>query len=64
MRDPRRITGTLRIFERLWNRHPDLRFQQIVDLINTEIIFSGKDPHYIEEEKLNEIIIKLINKTY
>ena len=62
MRDPNRISPLLAEFEALWKQHPDLRFGQLV------IILQGRlggtlDPFYTEDEEMLDVIRRLSSQS-
>lgn len=64
MRDKNRIYKTLLLFMKLWEKYPDFRFFQLVSYIAGEAYNKYKvDPFFIEEDKWNEILKEMIEKT-
>lgn len=67
MRNPDRIEAFLNEFKKVWLKHSDLRFGQILSILlgispnlNGEKYESLIDPFYIEEDDF----IKLLNKKF
>lgn len=58
MKDPKRIKKIIKELERLWRKHPDLRFGQL--LINVYI--NGTDLYYIEDEMLLKKLYEVYGK--
>ena len=56
MRDRKRIEPILIEFKRVWEKNPDLRFFQLVDLLRTKL---GKDAFYLEDVYLIDLLKKL-----
>jgi predicted nucleic acid-binding protein len=59
MRDVFRIPGFLRKLERLWCQHPDLRFWQLVVMIEQQ---AGGDLFYTEDDQLAIAIDRMTRK--
>lgn len=55
MRDPSRILIFCDRLAKAWQQYPDLRFGQFLSNILT---MYGKDPFYVEDEEMIEIIEK------
>jgi len=56
MRDPKRIPVLLQAIKEVWERHPDLRFCQLVQNI------TGKnDSFYMEDDEFSRKIIEFTN---
>ena len=54
MRDPQRITTMLDKFQLAWEKNPELRFGQIIEMIKRK---SGKDDiFYIEDELIDKYL--------
>lgn len=68
MRDINRIPLTINLIEKLWVRNPDLRFGQIVSIIEGELNKQnaergwGPDFFFVEDDQLNLAIKKLIDE--
>jgi hypothetical protein len=62
MRDILRISQFLNKFEQLWKKIPDLRFMQIVTVIQIQAKekFGIEDLYYLEEDKILEIMNDII----
>ena len=58
MRDKSRIQPFLNDLAKLWLKHPDLRFGQIIYILSDSI---GRDIFFLEESEWLEHINKLIN---
>lgn len=56
MRDPKRIDMVIKQLEKVWKEVPDWRFGQLVMNI---LSYIGKDPFYIEDDKMLEILSDL-----
>jgi len=63
-RDPARISIFLNHVEKLWKKFPDLRFTQVVSMIETQAkeMFKKVDIFYLEEQSLLEVISFLVHK--
>ena len=61
MRDEGRITPTLNKIEELWRKHPDLRFMQLIALIQSQ---HKSDMFYVEDDILRNVVDKLIKEDY
>lgn len=59
MRDPKRIKQLLEAIEHLWNKAPDMRFSQIVNLIADQ---ATHDFFYTEDNQVMDIIKQLEEK--
>lgn len=55
MRDPQRIEVVLGMIRRYWNKHPDLRFMQLL-----QFALSDDDPFYVEDN----VFMKRLRETY
>lgn len=53
MRDSRRIAPLLLKFANLWYKHPDLRFMQVVSIIQDAV---GEGWFYVEDEQIEDAI--------
>lgn len=62
MRDVNRIKPLLYKLEKLWLKEPDLRFGQIICLLQNQMYTD--DIFYIEEDELEKAIDELIVKRY
>lgn len=60
MRDPKRIPEFLRRLEDAWSAFPDWRFGQ---LVMNFLSWLGRDPFYIEDDKLAELIDAFVKET-
>ncbi len=56
MRDPKRIDMVIKQLEKVWKEVPDWRFGQLIMNI---LSYIGKDPFYIEDDKMLEILSDL-----
>ena len=56
MRDQERIKSFLSHINELWLQSPDLRFGQLVLVLDSEAKAAGKDLFYLEEPELIKII--------
>ena len=61
MRDEKRIYPFTYKLTQYWLRHPDLRFGQIVSIIENQL-GSGRDIFYAEEKELSKILDKLLTE--
>lgn len=59
MRDANRISEVLSTIEKAWVRVPDLRFMQLIHLIQA---YHGTDMFYVEDESLMEFVNELIEE--
>ena len=57
MKDPKRIKKILKLIERIWIKHPNLRLCQLIG--NG---FEKGDLYYIEDDMLEESLKKAYNK--
>ena len=57
MRDPNRIHRLMVVLEDVWNHYPDWRFMQLINNIQRA---RGHDMFYIEDDKLETILIDYI----
>lgn len=57
MRDPKRIPEVLNVLKIFWEKHPDLRFFQLLSIISDE---TNMDLFYLEDEELMKILIQKI----
>ena len=62
MRDSNRIHVLLSAFERLWNKFPDMRLFQLINLIWDNTTEGNRDPFFIEDDKWLAAIEKTIEK--
>lgn len=61
MRDPKRIQPFISKIAALWHLHPDLRFFQVIGLIEHKLRLMGwNDGFYAEEEAIEAVIDELI----
>lgn len=59
MRDPNRIYPFLMEIATLWEQHPDLRFCQLITILESNARKEYTcDPFYLEDNKIIEIIKK------
>jgi hypothetical protein len=57
MKDPKRIERLLIEFKKVWERNPDLRFFQVIELIKARL---GKvNSFYLEDDHFVEFLKKL-----
>ena len=54
LRDPNRITKTLKAIEKFWMANPDWRLGQLI--VNISRAAGGSDPFFLEDDKLLEIL--------
>jgi hypothetical protein len=59
MRSVGRINPFMRELQILWEQNPDLRFGQLVNIIDCKLE-SATDPFYVEDNEWREAILKLI----
>jgi len=59
MRNPKRIEKIMSIVERIWKKEPDLRFGQIITVIDS---LSDNDIFHIEDDEVIELL-KQFEKT-
>ncbi len=63
MRSNTRIAPIIQKFSQLWYQFPDLRYGQIVAVIEDECRRRGcRDSFYVEDDKISEIIDEVIEK--
>ena len=53
MRNPERIEKVMNIVERIWKKEPDLRFGQIINVIDS---LSDDDVFHLEDDKMIELL--------
>lgn len=62
MRNLNRIPITTDLFQKLWQKYPDLRFGQLFDWIRNEAYNKYHiDPFFIEEDEWNKIIEEMLS---
>lgn len=52
MRDPTRIKRMLKLVEKIWVKHPDLRLTQLI----MNALRMNSDPYYVEDDKLEDAL--------
>lgn len=62
MRDIKRIKKVGSKFEELWFMYPDLRFWQLIQMLDIPEKLKGTDPFYWEDDVWLEILQKTIDK--
>ena len=60
MRDPNRIPTFCYHLTQLWEKYPNLRFTQIIELIKSDYFLKEKKLFYWEDEEVLNIIKRLI----
>lgn len=55
MRNPDRISETLKELEKFWKQVPDWRLGQVISNFSYELT-GNNDPFYLEDDKLLELI--------
>lgn len=60
MRNPKRIKIILEKFREFWEKNPDLRFGQIVEIIYSQ---NETDKFYVEDDYVYEKLSKLIENS-
>lgn len=60
MRDKNRIDPFIKKVAKYWKQNPDLRFGQVVSIIERQL-GNGRDIFYVEEDELEVILDKLIS---
>lgn len=64
MRDIKRISDILKEFELLWQEYPDLRFFQLISMIQKRLPGNFKeDPFYYEDDELEDFIFRMRSDT-
>ena len=53
MRNPERIEKVMNIVERIWKKEPDLRFGQIISVIDS---LSDNDIFHLEDDKMIKLL--------
>ena len=61
MRDLARIDIFLNKLRELWFKYPDLRFWQLLNILNMPEKYQGRDPFFFEEDEWIEIIDYTLN---
>lgn len=51
MRDPHRLPALYGVLQLLHQQHPDMRFAQFIECINSYIKRKGRDPFYVEDDE-------------
>lgn len=54
MRDPARIDRMLEVLREVWNKHPDLRLGQIVEVARSNGGLDRTSTFYVEDDALEE----------
>lgn len=62
MRDPKRIKKVVGKLEELWMIFPDMRFWQMIQILEIPERLSGTDPFFWEDDVWMEIIQNAIDK--
>ncbi|MBE6764119.1 MAG: hypothetical protein E7553_07230 [Ruminococcaceae bacterium] len=62
MRDPARIKPFLEEFEALWAKNPDIRFGQLVVILQGQL-GGTLDPFYTEDDELLAVLRRLNGNT-
>ena len=60
LRDKNRIDPFIKKVVKYWKQNPDLRFGQVVSIIERQL-GNGRDIFYVEEDELEVILDKLIS---
>lgn len=60
MRNPSRINPIIEQLRALWLANPDLRFGQLVTLVETKVKATGQDFFNAEDDKTKEILSELL----
>ena len=60
MRDPNRIAHLLVLLGKLWKRNSDLRFAQIIEILNSKLCTD--DMFYVEDEDLIKLLERMVDK--
>lgn len=64
MRDPKRINKILKYLESVWNNYPDLRFWQLVAILEREqkLSLNKTDLFYVEDDITENFLKKCSGK--
>ena len=62
MRDPKRIDKNLAILGELWHKVPDLRFGQLLQILEIPKEKNVTDPFYWEDDVWEEIFQRTLDK--
>lgn len=61
MRDPNRINCIMNLLKEWWMTYPDLRFGQVMAVLNFQMGEVTKiDPFYVEDDKLEKILKEML----
>lgn len=65
MRDPKRIPDSLELLEEVWRKNPDLRFIQLINMIEDEMskIINDKDTFYAEDVVVSEALKRILERS-
>lgn len=64
MRNPNRINPIIEQLRALWLANPDLRFGQLVSLVETKVNASGQDFFNAEDDKTKEVLENLLTNQF
>lgn len=63
MRDPKRIEEILNKIEKLWKKHPDTRFGQLIsNIVLDEELYYLEDDRFLKKMEIFEKMLPLVNK--
>ena len=62
MRNTNRIRPFLNKIEKIWLKHPHLRFGQLIEIINHSDVNAKDDMFYIEDKDFEKLIDKFSKK--
>lgn len=62
MRDPKRIDKALATLGELWHKNPDLRFWQLVQILDIPKEKEGTDPFFWEDTEWQKIFENTLDK--
>lgn len=62
MRNPERIDRMTELINRIWHKYPDMRFWQIINILEFPEELRGKDLFYVEDDVWEEIFKNTLKK--
>lgn len=62
MRDPKRIDKMTELINKIWHLYPDMRFWQIINILEFPEELRGKDLFYVEDDVWEEIFKNTLKK--
>lgn len=62
MRNPERINRMTELINKIWHKYPDMRFWQIINILEFPEELRGKDLFYVEDDVWEEIFKNTLKK--